>query len=70
MEKYFEATVAFIEKIEARDGSIKEKKRKEKYLISGSTPTVVEARIHEFLKNAQVEFETEMIKESKIIEVF
>jgi hypothetical protein len=69
MEKYFEATVAFIETVETKDG-VKEKKRKEKYLVSGDTPTVVEARIHEFLKNAQVEFETEWIKESKIIEVF
>lgn len=69
MEKYFEADVVFTEVIDTRNGT-KEKKRTEKYLVKGDTPTVVEARIYEFLEHAVADFDVKMIKESKIIEIF
>ena len=70
MEKYFETTVVFKVIIEMKGGGTKEKKRREKYLVKGETPTFVEARTHEFLQTAVDDWEIEKIVESKIIEVF
>ena len=69
MEKYFEADVVFVEVIDTKNGT-KNKKTTEKYLIKGDTPTIVEARIYEFLEHAAMDFSVKVIRESKIIEIF
>ena len=69
MEKYFEADVVFVEIIETRNGT-KEKKKTEKYLVKGDTPTIVEAAVYKFLDGTAMDFDVKSIKESKIIEVF
>ncbi len=70
-DKYFEATVVFVTQEETTRGKAIEKKQKEKYLVDGATPTVVEAKIYEDLTaKGERDFTVERIVESKIIRVF
>jgi hypothetical protein len=68
--KYFEATVVFVDVVEGPRGGTKEKKTRERYLVEAETPSVVEAKVYKFLDGVQMDFRVEKVVESKISEVF
>jgi hypothetical protein len=67
MEKYYEATVEYVE--ELNNG--KEKKRREVILVNALSVTESEANVTKHLNsiNNQLDFTVKQVRESKIVEV-